>query len=97
MQKLSEQEIEILKKQHGEIFEVQVGEKTCYLKKPDRETLRCAMKLGDSDVIEFGEIMLANCWLAGDESIKESNDDLMSLIPTLQNLIEIKTVEIKKY
>ena len=33
MKKLSKEQIEALKKKHGEIFEVEVDDKVCYLKR----------------------------------------------------------------
>ena len=46
MENLSKEQIEALKKKHGEIFKVEVDDKVCYLKRPTRKALSLAASQG---------------------------------------------------
>jgi len=87
--------IEKWKKQHGDIFKIEVDGHVCYLKKPDRKTLAYVSTLGNNPM-RFNEVLLENCWLGGDEVIKTNDDLFLSVSQKLPELISVKTAEITK-
>lgn len=91
-----EQKIEEWKKKHGDIFLYEVDNKKCYLRKPDRKTLSAASVIGKSDPMRYNEIMLANCWLEGDEEIKTEDKYFLGISGRLAELVEITEGELKK-
>jgi hypothetical protein len=93
---LSQEQIESLKRKHGEIFAVEVEDCVCYLKKPDRQTLKAYFNALKQDFIAASEIMLDNCLVAGDESVRTNNDKFLAVTQVLDNLIAIKQAELKK-
>ena len=68
-----------------DVFEIEVEGYRCYVRSFDRATMKCVlanltMKLrGDSTeidagkMLDIGEIGIENCWLAGDEEIKQND------------------------
>jgi hypothetical protein len=104
--KALEAKIEKLKKTHArpdatgkkipltEIFVLKVGDKTAFLRKPDRHVASLARTVGQGDYIKIQEAILDAVWLEGDEEIR--NDYFLNAIPFLENLIQVKTVELKK-
>ena len=55
MEKLTKEQVETLKKKHGEVFEIEVEDKVCYLKKPTRKVLSLAATAARSDEIQRGD------------------------------------------
>ena len=88
------------KKKYGDdkIFEIVVDDKKAILHKPTRKDLSFAMA-GSSqakDSIKFAEILLNQCWIDGDNEIKENDDYFFGAVPKLEVLSETKEAEIKK-
>ena len=52
--------------------------------------------MGKNDPMKYNEILLANCWLAGDEEIKEDDALFLGVSAKLGELVEIKEAELKK-
>lgn len=96
MEKLSKEQIEALKKKHGEIFEVEVGDKICYLKRPTRKVLSLAASQTQRDPLKYNEVVLANCWVDGDEEIKTVDAYFLGVSGVLDQLVEIKQADLKK-
>jgi len=96
MPKVTKAQIEIWKKKHGEIFELIVGNKTGFLHKPDRNTLRLAFSKAATDPMGMAEVVLANCWLGGDEEIKTDDSYFVGAMSQVQELIEVKEASLKK-
>lgn len=88
--------IEEWKKQFGSVFQVDVDGHIAYLKKPDRKTISMATTIGGKDPIKFSELMLNNCWLAGDDVIKTDDELFLAVAGKLAELIELKEAELKK-
>lgn len=82
------------KKEHGEIFKLNVEDKTCYLKSPDRRTLGFASST--KDTFKFNEIVLKNCWLAGDEEIFSNDSYFLAACSKLDGIIQVKEAELEK-
>jgi hypothetical protein len=97
---VTQKQIADWKKQHGdkngEIFELHVDGKVAYLKKPDRGVISMASELGGGNQVKISELVLDACWLGGDEEIRTDDDLFMSVMPSLQKMVEIKKVDLKK-
>jgi hypothetical protein len=101
--RLEEAAIEELKKKHGEVFEIVVPmddeEKEYavgYVKKPTRHVLGAVSGMVNSNPVRAAEIMLANCWIAGDDRLKTDDDLFMSAIQPLFSIIKVRNGELKK-
>lgn len=94
--KATVEQIEEWKKKHGDVFQVTVEGKTAYLHKPDRKALGAATVIGKSDPMKYNEILLNNCWIAGDEEIKKDDALFLGVSAKLADLIEVKEAELKK-
>lgn len=92
----TKEQIEGWKAKYNDVFEIKVDDKTCYLKKPDRKTLAFALTKANTAPLEFGEILINNCWLAGDEEIKTNDDLFLAVTTKLDALVQFKQAEIKK-
>lgn len=91
-----EQKIAKWKEQYGDVFQVSVDGRTAYLKKPTRKALGAAAVIGKADPMKYNEILLANCWIEGDEEIKKDDALFLGVSSQLAEIIEIKEAEIKK-
>ena len=80
----------------SDVFELQVGDKKAYLRKPDRAIVAMSRTMGDGDYIKINELLLDGCWLEGDEEIRRDDDYFLAAIPVLQHLMEEKAVSLKK-
>ncbi len=96
MKEVTPEQIEAWKKEHKQIFELDVEGRKCWLKKPGRETIRYAMQKGMADPFAQAEVFLEECWLGGDEAIKADDDLFISASWELQNLITLKVASLKK-
>lgn len=90
------QQIEAWKKEHGNVFLIEVGGKKAYLRGADRKTISYATAVGAKDPVAFNEALLQNLWLAGDEEIKTNDSLFMGASSQLHELIEIKAATLKK-
>ena len=93
---LSAEEITALKEKHGDIFALKVDDKIGYLKKVDRKILSYASTAGTKDPMKFNEIILANCWIGGDEELKTNDDYFLGASAVISQLITIKEAELEK-
>ncbi|MBW7838582.1 MAG: hypothetical protein H3C36_02855 [Chitinophagaceae bacterium] len=96
MTKITDEQIKAWKKQHGDIFKLQIEDKVAYLKTPDRKTLSYATSVATKDPLKFNEIILNNCWLSGDEEIKTDDALFISAGAKLADLIQVKEAELVK-
>lgn len=94
---VSDEQIQQWKKEFGNVWEVSVENSVCYLKKASRATLRAALTFLEKDKLKYMEVIIANCWLAGDESIKTDDDKFYSLTSVVPDLTQAKEAEIKKH
>lgn len=98
---MEQEKINALKAKHGHVFMYEVedenGEvKRCYLKKPDRKVLSAAAVVGKNDPLKYNELLIKNCWLEGDDIIKDDDAYFLGLSSMVGDLIEIKQGELKK-
>lgn len=100
---LSDEQIASLKKAHkiDHVHEisVQVSDEElafCYLRTPDRNTMGAVMAIGRNNPIKANEIVLSKCWLAGDERIRTDDELFLSVMPRLNELVDLRKADIKK-
>lgn len=93
----TKEQIQQWKAKHGEVFEVEVDGKHAFLKKPDRKVLSYAMTQAQTNPLGFAEVILNNCWLAGDEEIKTDDSLFLSVSGKLDGLLQIKEAALKKH
>lgn len=82
----------------GKVFELTIEDKRAVLRKPDRKALSFATtgSSGGKDPMKFNEVILNQCWIAGDEEIREDDDYFLAACPVLEGLMEAKQAELKK-
>jgi len=90
------EQIELWKKQFGEVFSLDVEGHVAYLKKPSRKVMSMALSTGKNDPIKFGEIILNNCWIDGDRQIIDDDRLFFGAMQQLDQMIEFASSEIKK-
>lgn len=91
-----ETQIENWKKAHGDVFKITSEDKVGYIRKPNRNELKSATTLAQTDPLGFVEIVLENCWLGGDEQLKTDDAYFMGISSQLEQIIEVKQAEIVK-
>jgi hypothetical protein len=67
-----------------------------YIKKPNRQILGAAMSEMSRNPLKANEIILRSCWLEGDKSILDDDDVFLAAGALIQNIIQIRTGEVKK-
>lgn len=90
------EQIKKWKKKYGSVSKLSVEDKVAYLRPPDRKTLSFAGSIATKDPMKFNEIILKNCWLAGDEEIKTDDNLFISASGKLADLIDIKEAKLEK-
>ena len=105
---LLQQRIDVIKRKYArpdadgkkiplsEVIVLKVGDKTAFLRKPDRKILGMARSLGEGDYIRINELILDAVWLEGDEEIRTDDDYFLNAIPSLEGMIDKKEVKLKK-
>ena len=92
----TENQIAKWKEKHGEVFSYEADDYAAYLKRPDRKTIEAASVTGKDSPFRFAEIVLANCWLGGNEELRTEDKYFLGLSQRINELVEIKTGELKK-
>lgn len=90
------EQIEAWKKQFGEVFLLEVDGHVAYLKKPSRKVMSLALTTGKSDPIKFGEIILKNTWIEGDQAIQDDDKLFFGTMQQLDQMMEFADAELKK-
>lgn len=97
----SEEQIKSLKAEHGQLYKITMkdganGDKSCILKQPSRQVLGAASIAGKDNPMKFNEVILNNCWVAGDEEIKTNDMLFLSASQKIGEIIELKEAELEK-
>lgn len=90
------EQIEAWKRQHKHVYEIDVDGHKAWLRKPTRQELSASLGTAQTDPLGFAEQILNDCWLAGDEAIKEDDELFLATQPLLSQMIEIKAGQLKK-
>lgn len=97
MSKVTKKQIDEWKEKHGQVFKIEFEDgKEVYLKKPNRKTLSYAMTQMQTNPLAFAEVILKQCFLAGDEEITTNDDYFLGASSQLEGLMEVKSAELKK-
>lgn len=93
----SKEQVEAWKREFGDVFRLDVdGGYTCYLKKPTRRIYSMALSQGQKSPMRFNEIIINNCWITGDEQIREEDDLFYAACGQIDVLIPEVAADIKK-
>ena len=71
----------------------------CILKKPGRREIGLAQMAGSKDTLAMGESIIKNCWLDGDEEIKDlAYQDTIGVVASIQaiTLMNVGQSSLKK-
>lgn len=90
------EELASLRKAHGSIFKLVVGDKACILKTPDRKILSFASVAAAKDPMNFNEVLLKNCFVAGDKEIKDDDAYFLGAASKIAEIIEVKEASLEK-
>ncbi|MCC2590360.1 hypothetical protein [Chryseobacterium sp. MFBS3-17] len=96
MAKVTQEQIDAWKKQHGSVFAIKVEGKIAYLRTPDRKTLSYASAVASKDPLQFNELILEKAWLGGDEELRTNDSLFLSVCGRLAEIIEIKEATLEK-
>ena len=96
----TKEKLEEWKKKHGEdnVFTCSIDDKRCVIHKPTRKDLSFAIvgSNGGKDAVKMQEILLNQCWIAGDEEIKTNDTYFFAVSAQISELLEAKQAELKK-
>lgn len=91
------EQAEIQKKHNVAVaIRLKVGDAVAWVKKPGRAEVSMSRSLGEGDYIKINELLLDAIWLEGDDKIRTDDDYFLNAIPYLDQLVELKAVELKK-
>ena len=94
MPKFTKEQIEKLKAQYGDVYEIEVEGKKCLIRRPNRKDLSYASVVRDP--VKMSETMLNQLWLGGDEEIKTSDDLFLAVVNVMQEVLQVKQAQLKK-
>lgn len=94
--KATQEQIQEWKAKYGVVFEISVEDKVCYLHKPSRKTMGYAAMASKDNPLRFNEVILNDCWIAGDEDLRTDDELFMSVSGRIGEIVEIKQAELKK-
>lgn len=67
-----------------------------FIKKPSRATMGAAMSVMAKNPLKANEIILKSSWLEGDQSILDDDDQFLAASALLEQIIQIRSGEVKK-
>jgi hypothetical protein len=99
---ITEVQLKQWKTRWGDVYQISVkldtegSTATGYFKKPTLETIAAAGRVMDNDPIRAGQVVFENCWLGGDETMKNSDEAKLAAIREVNKLFRILETEVKK-
>lgn len=90
------EQIAMWKNLHGKIFAFEVEDSIAYLKKPHRNVLDAAHSFSQNDPLKFADVMLENCWLGGDDTIKTDAAKFLCVSQKLDQLLQVSDASLKE-
>lgn len=99
MEKVTKEQIAAWKKEHGTVIEFTDPEskQKIYLRKPTRKEISFALTEAQHNPLGLVEVILDNCWLAGDDKLKQNDDFVLGVNSRIDEIVTIKMLEVKKY
>jgi hypothetical protein len=97
MSKVTKAQIEEWKKKHGRVFMLESGGKVAYIYDPttDLRVMKAFITAQSEERIKGVEVIFKNCWLEGDQSIRDSEECLMDVADQLSKLVDIPDFDIE--
>lgn len=96
---ITEETIQMWRAKYRKISEVIIEDGddkfVCYFRRPDMDTMSAVTKLSKTDEVKAANILFDNCWLGGDQMIKEDAVLKMSAISQLNKIMTVQTVTLK--
>jgi len=92
----SPEDIAKWKQKHGDVFAYEADEMIGYLHRPSRQVISLATVTGQSDPFQFAQVIIENCWLGGDDTLRSQDKYFMGLSQKINEIVEIKVGELKK-
>ncbi len=97
MGKVTAQQIAEWKEKHGDDFKIEFEDgKEVYLRKPKRKELGYAMSKVQTNPLGFAEVILQNCWLGGDEEVRDNDSYFLGASSQIDELMEVQQASLKK-
>lgn len=82
------------KARHGEIYLIEVEDKSCILHAPTRNDVSYASVA--KDPMKMSEALLNQLWVAGDEEVRTRDDLFMAVVSKMEEVIRVKEATVKK-
>lgn len=92
--KITDKQIAELKKKHGELFQISVGDKSCIIRRPNRKDLSFVSVV--KDPIKMSETLMKQLWVEGDMEIQTDDTLFLAAIPKMEEVLKVKEAQIKK-
>jgi hypothetical protein len=92
----SDAQIDAWKKEHKDIFAITVEEHIGYFKKPGRTVIALASTKLQTNPLGYMETILENTFIGGSKTLIEDDAYFMSLVPKVEEMVEVKTAELVK-
>ncbi|HAO15382.1 MAG TPA: hypothetical protein DDE71_07460 [Tenacibaculum sp.] len=84
------------KKEHGKVFELSTKGATAYIRKPDFNEVDYATSVSIKSPLSFPKEIINQCWLGGDEVIKNDVGHVMGLASSIDKIVQTVEVEVKE-
>jgi hypothetical protein len=85
------------KESYGDVFCLEVGEETVYLRTPRRNEIGAATTMAKGNPAKFSEVLLKSCWLAGDADKVFGDEALLNAAAShLDELVPMAQSSLKK-
>jgi hypothetical protein len=92
----TDHQIKEWKKEHGQVFEIDIDGRTIILAKPSRQVAGLAMAKSRTNPLAMVEVVVENCTLWGSDDILEDAGALISLQAHIDEIFQTATVSLKK-
>lgn len=98
---VSQAQLKDWKDQHGQVLELSFSDgRQAFLKQPDKKILGLAYAKGAKDPLGVADVIVANCWLGGDDDVKDDVGCLISiqeLANEIAGRVECEVVQADKH
>lgn len=83
-------------KEYGQVYELEVEGRKCWLRKPNREIIRFMLSTSGNDPLARAEALLRDCWLGGDMAIQTDDDLFIAATGVIEGILPVAVAELKK-
>jgi hypothetical protein len=84
------------KKDHKDIYAISVDGHVAYFKKPGRQVIALASTKLQTNPLGYMETILENTFIGGSKTLIEDDDYFMSLVPKVEEMVQVKMAELVK-